>query len=125
MTIPQANGLYVLKEISKRLPSASVISAQSHFVENVWSSPRGASSARAEAVYPCLASNADISPARAAPPTWNGLVIDPNCSRTPTGCDAAMPSAMAVAFASSARMRAQAAAAPSMPVEPVMCQPRS
>ena len=33
MTMPQANGLYELNEISKRSPSASVISFQSHFVE--------------------------------------------------------------------------------------------
>jgi hypothetical protein len=31
--MPQANGLYELNEISKRSPSASVISFQSHFVE--------------------------------------------------------------------------------------------
>ncbi len=32
MTIPQANGLYALNEISNRSPSASVTSAQSHLV---------------------------------------------------------------------------------------------
>jgi hypothetical protein len=76
-------------------------------------------------VKPLLASSADISPARAAPPGWNGLVMVPNCSRRPTGCDAAMPSAIWVCCSSSFNRREHAAAAPSMPVDPVMCQPRS
>ena len=54
-----------------------------------------------------------------------GFDIDPNCSLTPTGCDAAMPSAIVVRASSSASKREHAAAAPSMPVDPVMCQPRS
>jgi hypothetical protein len=87
--------------------------------------PRGASMAFADAVKPCFAISADVNPARAAPPGWNGFVIEPNCSRMPIGCDAAMPSAMVVRSTSSERRRAQAAAAPSIPVEPVMCQPRS
>ena len=33
ITMPQANGLYVLKEISKRSPSSSVISFHAHLVE--------------------------------------------------------------------------------------------
>ena len=37
--MPQANGLYVLNEISKRLPSSSVISLQSHLVEYVCMQP--------------------------------------------------------------------------------------
>ncbi len=41
----------------------------------------------------------------------------PNCSRTPMGCDAAMPSAIAVLSASRPSSRAHAAAAPSMPVD--------
>ena len=123
--MPHANGLYVLNAISKRVPSSSVISFHAHFVEYVCAMPRGASIARVEAVKPCFAKSAAVSPARAAAPGWNGLVIDPNCSRTPTGCDAAMPSAIVVLSASSRSRRAHAAAAPSIPVDPVMCQPRS
>jgi len=76
-------------------------------------------------VKPFFASSALVRPARAAPPGWNGLVMVPNCSRTPMGCEAAMPSAHAVFCSSSLSRRAHAAAAPSMPAEPVMCQPRS
>ena len=45
-----------------------MISFQSHFVEYVCAMPRGASIALADAVKPCFAINADVSPARAAPP---------------------------------------------------------
>ena len=42
-----------------------------------------------------------------------------------TGCEAAMPSAIWVCWAERPSRREQAAAAPRVPVEPVMCQPRS
>jgi hypothetical protein len=42
-TIPQANGLYVLRAASQLCPSASVISRQSCFVEMVLAHPRFAS----------------------------------------------------------------------------------
>src|SRR3954463_14918560 len=109
ITMPHANGLYVLKEISNRSPSSSVISFHAHFVEYVCARPRGASIALFEAVKPCFAISADVRPARAAAPGWNGLLIDPNCSRTPTGCDAVMPRAIAVRSTSSDNSRAHAA----------------
>ena len=102
-----------------------MISFQSFLVLMVCIMPRGASSAFGLAVKPFFASSALIKPARAAPPGWKGLVMVPNCSRMPTGCEAAMPSAIAVLPTSSFSSRAQAAAAPSVPVLPVMCQPRS
>jgi hypothetical protein len=115
----------VLKEISKRLPSSSVISFQSFLVEIVCDMPRGASIAFGLAVNPFFASSALMRPARAAPPGWKGFVMVPNCSRIPMGCEAAMPSAIVVFASSRPRRRAHPAAAPSVPVEPVMCQPRS
>ena len=87
--------------------------------------PRGASSAFVLAVKPCFASKAEVRPALAAPPGWNGLVMVPNCSLKPIGCDAAIPKAIWVLATSKPSKRAQAAAAPTVPVEPVICQPRS
>ena len=43
ITMPHANGLYVLNAISKRSPSSSVISFHAHLVEYVCAMPRGAS----------------------------------------------------------------------------------
>jgi hypothetical protein len=50
MTMPQANGLQVLKLISKCWLGSSVMSDQSFLVETVCTMPGGASSARALAV---------------------------------------------------------------------------
>jgi len=60
-----------------------------------------------------------------SPGRGSAFVMVPNCSRTPEGCDAAMPSAIAHRGPSKPSRRAHAAAAPSIPTEPVMCQPRS
>ena len=73
ITMPHANGLYVLNAISKRVPSSSVISFQSHLVEYVCARPRGASIARGDAVKPCFAKSAAIRPARAARAGMEGL----------------------------------------------------
>ncbi len=59
----------------------------------------------------------------AARPGWKLFVSEPNCTFSPTGCEAARPSAQVMRCSSSFSSRPIAAAAPNTPVEPVMCQP--
>ena len=49
----------------------------------------------------------------------------PMFSLSPQAAEAAMPNACLVAVASSPKMRAAAAAAPSVPIEDVQCHPLS
>jgi hypothetical protein len=89
-----------LNEISKRWPSSPVTSFQSYLVEtDLGEAARRLErlAARREAV---LREQRRGEAGAAAAPGWNGLVMVPNCSRMPTGCEAAMPSAMAVLFSS-------------------------
>ena len=124
--MPQANGLYVLNAISKRSPSSSVISFHAHLVEYVCAMPRGASMALGDAVKPCFAISADVSPARAARARMERLGHRSELLAHAHGLrrrDAERHRRLVDVEAQ--EPRAAAAAAPSMPVEPVMCHPRS
>src|SRR5215831_21406380 len=77
--------------------------------------PKGCSSASGEELNPAAARRAEITPACAARPAWNGFVMVPKLATSPALCEA--PSAIAcVAFsASSPRNEAQAADAAMAP----------
>jgi hypothetical protein len=115
----------VLKEISKRWPSSSVISFQSFLVEIVCDMPRGASIAFRLAVKPFLASSALIRPGARRAARMERLGHRAELLAHADRLRGAMPSAIVVLCSSRPSRRAQPAAAPSVPVEPVMCQPRS
>ena len=77
----------------------------------------------AEAVKPLEARRAAIRPARAACPTWKGLVMVPKLILMPADEEAAMPRAMPMRSGLRASSLAQAAAAAIVPVVAVACQP--
>ena len=76
-----------------------------------------------DAVKPASASRAEMTPAWAARPAWNGFVIVPKFAITPLLCEAASAIASVARSASRRRSDAHAAAAPIAPKMPVGCHP--
>ena len=93
--------------------------------ENANRNPGGCSIASTAAVNPAAASFADATPACAARPAWNGLVIVPTLAIKPHAWEPARLNAIADCSADRPRNDAHAAAAPTAPQKPVGCQPLS
>jgi hypothetical protein len=91
----------------------------------VLAQPRLASIMPSEEVKFFDASTAAKMPLLAARPGLKLLFIEPKDSRSPTGCDAARPSARTISCSLSSNSLPTAAAEPNTPAVPVMCQPTS
>ena len=78
------------------LPRRSTIAAGSKPPPAAWKNPNWASRMLGAAVQPRAARSAATTPASAACPAWNGLVMEPKFSRRPPASAAAMPRACAV-----------------------------
>src|SRR5262245_65766907 len=85
--------------------------------------PNGCSRASGEEVKPAAARRAEMTPACAARPAWNGFVMVPKLATSPALWEAPSAIACVVLDASSLRSEAQAAAAATAPKMPVGCHP--
>ena len=90
ITTPHAYGFTPLSKICHRCPSPSTRSAGVLADDITANIPRRPCSGSGAPVNPPAASSPAQTPAAAAWPAWNGLVMVPNCSRWPAACVAAM-----------------------------------
>ena len=90
ITTPHAYGLTPLSKICQLCPSPSTRSAGVLADDITANMPRRPCNGSGAPVNPPAASSPAQTPASAAWPAWNGLVMVPNCSRWPAACVAAM-----------------------------------